>query len=309
MTRTGTLERCARACTARPRPDWVSTAGWMPRASSRSSVSASVSSAIAVSIAWAASLSCLASSRTFASRRASIRFSIRCWAPSWRLRSTRRRSAPDAATMRALDALISSRWARACACRRSFSIASPAAAATADTRPGWSARTGSWISAAIGSPSRASIVTARPPSSLGASTVTPDSSTNTSRSGNQYATSIDGSCRARAKAPRIRPGGSGPSNSTTRSATADRSRCALARPTTSPTGHSTNTPVTAQENSVDTGSGTPNMTLRRWMARTARIVVAPHSAGAKRRRPAGVAACHRCAITTKAAAVTTTMSA
>ncbi len=246
MTRTGTLERCASARTAGPRPESVSTAGWMPRASSRSSSSACVSSVIAASIAWAASLSRLASSRTFASRSASIRFSIRCWAPSWRLRSTRRRSAPGAATMRVREALISIRWARAWACRRSFSMASPAAAATADTSPGWSARTGSWMSAAIGSPSRANIVTARPPSSLGASTLAPDSSTNTSRSGNQYATSTDGSCRARAKAPRIRPGGSGPSNSTTRSATADRSRCALARPTTSPTGHSTNTQVTAQ---------------------------------------------------------------
>ncbi len=51
------------------------------------------------------------------------------------------------------------------------------------------------------------------------------------------------------------------------------------------------------------------MTLRRWMTSTARMAVAPHSAGAERRRPAGVAACHRCAITTSAAAITTTMNA
>jgi hypothetical protein len=54
-----------------------------------------------------------------------------------------------------------------------------------------STSTGSRINAAISSAPRASIVTARPPYSVGASTVTPDSSTNTTRSGNQNTTSID----------------------------------------------------------------------------------------------------------------------
>ena len=54
----------------------------------------------------------------------------RCWAPSCRLRSSRRRSAVPASTIRAREARSSSTRARSCACRRSFSIARPAAAAT-----------------------------------------------------------------------------------------------------------------------------------------------------------------------------------
>ena len=46
----------------------------------------------------------------------------RCWAPSWRLRSSRRRSASPAATMRSRDACSSTTRAPSSACRRSRSM-------------------------------------------------------------------------------------------------------------------------------------------------------------------------------------------
>ena len=53
----------------------------------------------------------------------------RCWAPSWRSRPRRRRSASPASTSRARDARSAWSRARSSTSRRSFSIASAAAAA------------------------------------------------------------------------------------------------------------------------------------------------------------------------------------
>ena len=78
----------------------------------------------------------------------------RCWAPSWRLRSIRRRSASSAATIRARDARTSASWARTSAARRSFSSTSPAVARTDSTSAGSSSSAGSWTSAATSSPPR-----------------------------------------------------------------------------------------------------------------------------------------------------------
>ena len=60
----------------------------------------------------------------------------RCWAPSWRLRSRRLRSASPAVTRRSRDARSSSSRVCASACRCSFSSAMPAAADTASTSSG-----------------------------------------------------------------------------------------------------------------------------------------------------------------------------
>ena len=77
----------------------------------------------------------------------------RCWAPSCRLRSSRRRSAVPASTIRARDDRSSSTRARSCASRRSFSIARPAAVATLATSSGSSQRTRSWTIAPTRLPS------------------------------------------------------------------------------------------------------------------------------------------------------------
>ena len=86
------------------------TAGCRPAASSRSSCSdaASCSWAAASSRAWSES-----GARSMASRRSWIaRETSRCWAPSWRSRSSRRRSASLALTTRAPDRVASSGAAR-----------------------------------------------------------------------------------------------------------------------------------------------------------------------------------------------------
>ena len=67
----------------------------------------------------------------------------RCWAPSWRFRSRRRRSASVAATSRARDARTSASCARTSAARRSFSSTSPAVARTDSTSAGSSSSAGS----------------------------------------------------------------------------------------------------------------------------------------------------------------------
>ena len=64
----------------------------------------------------------------------------RCCAPSCRLRSSRRRSASPAATIRSRDALISASCGSRSASSRALSIAIPAAAVTASTSSGSSSR-------------------------------------------------------------------------------------------------------------------------------------------------------------------------
>ena len=85
-----------------PRPWSTSTAGWMPRASSRSSWSALCTSTSVSSRSSVAS----GSRRPRAPAAAGAPCptpSSRCWAPSWRSRSSRRRSSSPACTMRARD--------------------------------------------------------------------------------------------------------------------------------------------------------------------------------------------------------------
>jgi hypothetical protein len=111
---TGTGDRAARAWRAAGTPRSVSTAGWSPRASSRSSASAVCRSSMhpwsAVAVPGSADLATSCSDSARATRR--------CWAPSWRSRSIRRRAASAAATMRARDSLSlirASTLATACA--------------------------------------------------------------------------------------------------------------------------------------------------------------------------------------------------
>ena len=85
-----------------PARDRVSTAGWMPRASSRSSASAESSSWPAVSSSWSA-----ASGSSFSFARAIRMLSAidtsRCWAPSCRSRSSRRRSSRPMRSIRSRE--------------------------------------------------------------------------------------------------------------------------------------------------------------------------------------------------------------
>ena len=123
----------------RGEPRVARMAGWMPRASSRSSSSAWLSSSAApVRIVSAPSGS--SRSRALASRRATERATSRCCAPSWRSRSSRRRAASPAATMRAREARSSSSWRLRCV------TSSPPKRSR--TRP-WSSRTGRAIHSTV----------------------------------------------------------------------------------------------------------------------------------------------------------------
>ncbi len=98
---TGTFERWATSRSAGARPRSVSTAGWIPRARSRSSEIAARSSSSAPATSSPAS-------SPFSIRRRAIPSDIdmatsRCCAPSCRSRSSRRRSASAAAMMRARE--------------------------------------------------------------------------------------------------------------------------------------------------------------------------------------------------------------
>ena len=104
---TGTVERPARAASAASRPRSVRMPGWIPRASSRSSSSAASSSAHAAASSRAAAES--GSRLDSRSRRLSASETSRCWAPSWRSRSMRRRAASAVSTIRARDAASCSR--------------------------------------------------------------------------------------------------------------------------------------------------------------------------------------------------------
>src|SRR3954451_4447758 len=184
-TRTGIENREARPAIAAPSPRSVSTAGWMPRASSRSSSRARRSSSRARSrMAPAASGSLVSFAR--ATCTCSDRATRRCWAPSCRSRSRRRRSARPVSMSRARDSLRSSSRARSSASRRWLAIASAAAAATALKSSGSSQRLRSCTSAPMRSPSRSTMVAARAGSaSPGIATVRPVPSTKRSGSGSQ----------------------------------------------------------------------------------------------------------------------------
>ena len=111
----GSGARVASASSAARSP-CSSTAGWMPRASSRSSESEWASSSLAVVTSSCADGS--SPTRFWSSRSCSAIPTRRCCAPSCRLRSSRRRSASPAATIRSREALISASWAPVSASRR-----------------------------------------------------------------------------------------------------------------------------------------------------------------------------------------------
>ena len=145
------------SATARPCP--VSTAGWRPCATSRSS-------ARVAPISWRAwwrratvSVSELSRRSSSASSRDSA-MSL-CCAPSCRLRSNLLRSVCPASMTRVRERCSSSRWAFSSACSWAFSSAMPAAAPTAASRSGSSFSAGSCSRAAMCLPSRSIVVVAR----------------------------------------------------------------------------------------------------------------------------------------------------
>ena len=96
---TGSGIRDASRATAGPSPRCVRIAGWMPAASSRSSLVAPAASSIASSSSRAAS-SGSDGSLPRAIRSRSARLTSCCWAPSCRSRSSRARAASAASMMR-----------------------------------------------------------------------------------------------------------------------------------------------------------------------------------------------------------------
>ena len=108
------------ASSAGPRPRSVRIAGWMPRASSRSSSSARASSRLRLDEQSERRRRGAARARSASAAAGSASETRRCCAPSWRLRSRRRRSASPASTMRAREAASlswASAFASACATR------------------------------------------------------------------------------------------------------------------------------------------------------------------------------------------------
>ena len=92
----------------------------------------------------------------------------RCWAPSCRLRSRRRRSTSPAVTSRSRDSLSSLRRCSASVRSCRFSSATAVAAAAASSNSGSSSSAMSWTIAATGRPLSSTGVTARPdPATVG----------------------------------------------------------------------------------------------------------------------------------------------
>ena len=88
---------------AASRPRWLKTAGWIPAARSRSSPTAACALANALSSSSREPAGS-ESKRSRASCSSIISATSRCWAPSWRSRPSRRRSASPASTSRAREA-------------------------------------------------------------------------------------------------------------------------------------------------------------------------------------------------------------
>ena len=162
----GSAARRHSSSSAAGRPRSTSSGGLMPWVSSRSSSSATARASRVSRSSGLASPSCAGSLDSSSPSDIAIDTS-RCWVPSCRSRSIRRRSASVAPTSRARDACRSTSRARSSACRRSFSSARLAAAHTDCTSSASSSRNGSCSSAAIGWPSRSTSVARRPPSLLG----------------------------------------------------------------------------------------------------------------------------------------------
>ena len=99
----GTAERRTSAWSAGSRP-CSSAAGWIPRASSRSSASDMASSALAPATSCSAAPGS-SRMRRWISESCRANVTSRCWAPSWRSRSMRRRSVSAAVTRRCAGGL------------------------------------------------------------------------------------------------------------------------------------------------------------------------------------------------------------
>src|SRR6185312_15904410 len=126
----------ASASTAADNPSSASITGKIPCARSRRSARAARNSASAWSMRSATAGSRSRPSLERARRSASESVTSRCWAPSCRSRTSRRRTASPDWTIRPRDARRSSNWRRASAWRRSLSSASRAVAATSSASAG-----------------------------------------------------------------------------------------------------------------------------------------------------------------------------
>ena len=118
----------------------------------------------------------------------------RCWPPSWRSRSIRRRSLSAAARMRARDSCSSSLDVSTRSARRWFSSQTSAKPPTASRYARCSLSPASWMSAATGPVSDSMTVTARSEPSSGSHAGHPSAVTQPSPSrGRGYTSSSDGS--------------------------------------------------------------------------------------------------------------------
>ena len=206
-----------------PRPCSVSTAGWMPRASSRSSSSAARSSPSASASSSPAPFASGPSCARRAGARARARAAAAARRRGGRARAAAARRRPPRRSGRARRAARSS-CARSSACSRSFSSASRAAAPAASSSAARSSSAGSWIERCERSVGRAEHRHGAAGARLRQlDTGGPLASTYAARSGSQSASSSDGSPSVRASASLNAPGGVR-SSSTTRSATAARER-------------------------------------------------------------------------------------
>src|SRR3954452_3822871 len=133
-TLAGTGERDARDSSAAFSP-WLSTAGWMPRASSRTPSSERESPPPAELTSRSARSGSVRMWRSII-RSCSATDTSRCCAPSWRSRSSRLRSVSPAATRRSREARSAVSRSSDSACSRTSSSAIAAVAATAPTSSG-----------------------------------------------------------------------------------------------------------------------------------------------------------------------------
>ncbi len=164
---TGSGARSASAFSADARPSCVSSMGWIPRASSRSSVIACCRS----SAAWSRNARSRGSAPSPARARACPRVidsaSSRCCAPSCRSRSIRCRASCPASTSRAVVERSCTSWLRTSACSRSFYSANRAIAPAACSSAGSCSTISSTSITASGPPSPLIGATVRPGEATG----------------------------------------------------------------------------------------------------------------------------------------------
>ena len=197
-TSTGTGALWARSSRAAARPS-SRRVGRMPAASCRRSVIVAPISSTAASIAGDRGRA--ASGRDIWRRRSRTpRETRRCCAPSCRSRSSLRRSAYPASTIRRRESSTSSSCRRSSARKRAISTGSTAAASTPCIRSGCSTRVGAWTrTAPLEVPAPIVVDTRLSPGDRSAAE--PKASTRSRDPGKRKSRLTEGSCSASARTP------------------------------------------------------------------------------------------------------------